>query len=85
MEYISSTKASDYFASRNLFILSDINSAFIKKHNIKVTAGQFKKLVRLSEPLKYVLTGAYGYTRKTAVYSLLSFSNLIERIPECSN
>lgn len=78
MEYISPTRASDYFASRNLFILSDINAKFLKTHKINLTVAQFKKLVKLTDPLKYVYTGAYGYLRKTPVYSLNSFKENLE-------
>ena len=74
----SPTCASEYYASRGLFVLSDVNAEFLRKHNIKMSVSQFKTLVRFSEPLKFVITGAYGYENKTPVYSINSFSNLME-------
>ena len=73
-----SAKAFDYYWSHgdrdNFFILSDINSQFIKKYNLNCTVKDFKDRVRKSKPYTKVKTGSASYNyRYTPVYRVSDF------------
>ena len=58
----------------NFFILSDINSNFMKKHNLGGTVKEFKNKVRKSQPFTRVRTGSANYNyRSTPLYRVSDF------------
>lgn len=57
----------------NHFILSDVNSSFLKRNNITMPIDKFKNIVRKSRPALIVTTGGAGFTRHTKVYDINSF------------
>lgn len=75
-DYAKSIKNSkDYkLTNGNYFILSDINSLFLRKHNIDCSVKEFKEKVKKSSPEKVILTGngAYGF-KHTKLYNILNF------------
>lgn len=75
-DYAKSIKNSkDYkITNTNYFILSDINSIFLKKYNIACSVKEFKEKVKKSVPERVILTGngAYGY-KHTKLYNIRNF------------
>ena len=75
--YSSSRKASDSYPLgdyHNYFILSDVNSNFLKKHNLNCSVKEFKDKVRKSNKFQYVRTGSSHYNyRTTRVYKITDF------------
>ena len=73
-----SSKAFDYYWSHsdrnNFFILSEVNSHFMKKHNLNGTVKDFKDKVRKSKPFTRVKTGSASYNyRSTPIYRVTDF------------
>ena len=76
----TSKKAFDYYWQHsdreNFFILSDVNSAFMKKHHLTGSVKDFKAKVKLSMPYTRVKTGSAHYNfRSTPVYRVNDFKN----------
>lgn len=74
----SNYKASDYYwrNSDEYFILSDINSKFLKRNNFTGTVSDFKNRVRKSKPYTRVRTGSANFNyRYTPVYRIQDFKH----------
>lgn len=56
-----------------LFILSDVNTEFLRKHNINISVAKFKDIVRKKKPFSYVWTGNIFNQRRTPVYNINDF------------
>lgn len=57
----------------NHFILSNINSTFLRRNKITMKVADFKTLVRKSKPAYIVTTGGAGHLRHTRVYDINQF------------
>ncbi len=73
-----SVKAFDHYYQLldrdDYFILSDINSRFIKRNSFSGTIKDFKEKVRKSKPYTKVVTGGTRYPmRKTPLYRISDF------------
>jgi len=73
-----SAKAFDYYWQHsdrdNFFILSEVNSTFMKKHNLTGSVKDFKNKVRHSKPYTRVRTGSASYNyRSTPIYRVTDF------------
>ena len=71
-------KAYDYYWHHsdrdNFFILSDVNSRFMKRHNLSGSVKDFKDKVRKSKPYTKVKTGSANYNyRFTPIYRVTDF------------
>lgn len=71
-------KAYDYYWQHsdrdNFFILSDVNSRFMKKHNLSGSVKDFKDKVRKTKPFTKVKTGSASYNyRFTPIYRVTDF------------
>ena len=71
-------KAFDYYwqlSDRDdFFILSDVNSRFMKRHNLNGSVKDFKDKVRKSKPYTKVKTGSASYNyRFTPIYRVTDF------------
>ena len=73
-----SVKAFDHYYflknSSDYFILSDINSRFMKRNSFSGTIKDFKEKVRKSKPYTKVVTGGTRYPmRRTPLYRISDF------------
>lgn len=78
MSYVvkTSRQASDYYWRNHddYFILSDVDSKFLKYNNFEGTVADFKSRVRKSKPYTRVKTGSARYCfRSTPVYRIQDF------------
>ena len=73
MSYYSRAYDDNMQIKSNHFILSNVTSTFLRRHNITISVDKFKNIVRHSRPSLIVTTGGAGHSRHTKVYDINDF------------